>query len=395
MYPFLNITRAIVPPFLIMLTAVVGVEGSASVDELQARRDELAGIARDIEEKTRKREEAARSEKSLLLQLEEIEEEIALQEEYLKKVSSQLESLSTDILEHRNLKERQEIRLAERRKLMARRLYGLYVGGQHLSWRVLFTSPSLNDFKRRYHYLKMIACADRHLVDRLMEEISRMATILETIRRDTEEQESLLLKGRKHRKDLAVRVDEKRGMVKDVLSRRSSYEKAVSRLEKTHRELEEIIRRIEDEKRKKLAQAGEDRLTHPEEGKFMWPVGGRVLSDFGRKKHPRFYTVTFNKGIDIEAREGEDVVAASSGEVAFVGWLHGLGRCVIIDHGRSVFTLYGHLSEILVDRGDTVNAGRYIGRAGMSGLVQDSQVHFEVWKRRKAEDPEHWLKERG
>ena len=386
---FLNIIFA----FLVILTAVAGVEGVAPVDELQARRGELAGIARDIEEKTRKREETMRREKSLMLQLEEIDEEIALQEDFLRTVALQLEGLDADIREHRNLKERQELRLAERRKLMARRLYGLYIGGKNLSWRVLITSPSLNDFKRRYHYLKMIAYADRRLVEGLMEEITDLATILETIRRDTEEEDLLLQQGGRHREDLVQRNEEKRGIVKDVMSQRSSYEEAIARLQESRRELEEIIRRLDQEKGRKESDA--DLLSHEGGGKFLWPVEGRVLSGFGRKKHPRFYTVTFNKGIDIEAREGEGVVAASSGDVAFVGWLHGLGRCVIIDHGRSVYTLYGHLSEILVGRGDPVKGGQYIGRAGMSGLVQESQVHFEVWKRRKAENPEQWLRKRG
>ncbi len=97
----------------------------------------------------------------------------------------------------------------------------------------------------------------------------------------------------------------------------------------------------------------------------------------------------WHNGIDFSASEGTNIVAAASGEVTFSGCQsggcpplgslhggHGLAWTVIIDHGNGYSTIYGHLSDLHVDSGETVSAGDPIGTVGATGTAYGLHVHF-------------------
>ncbi len=64
--------------------------------------------------------------------------------------------------------------------------------------------------------------------------------------------------------------------------------------------------------------------------------------------------------------------------VVIAGDCDGYGFCVVIDHGTSLATLYGHQSQLLVRVGDEVAAGQVIGRVGSTGNSTGPHLHFEV-----------------
>jgi murein DD-endopeptidase MepM/ murein hydrolase activator NlpD len=116
---------------------------------------------------------------------------------------------------------------------------------------------------------------------------------------------------------------------------------------------------------------------------FRWPVKGRVISTFGEKP-----TGMRNEGINIAVPEGTSVRAAGSGIVAYAGnELKGYGNLVLIRHDGGWVTAYAHNKELLVNRGDSVNRGDVIAKAGQTGSVTSPQVHFEVRKGATAVDP--------
>jgi murein DD-endopeptidase MepM/ murein hydrolase activator NlpD len=123
-------------------------------------------------------------------------------------------------------------------------------------------------------------------------------------------------------------------------------------------------------------------------GTFIWPVEGRVISDFGAKGGGRF-----NDGINIAASEGAAVRAAGAGVVAYSGnELRGFGNMLLIKHAGGWVTAYAHNQELLVDRGDTVERGQVIARVGSTGGVDQPQLHFELRKGKKAVDPLDYLR---
>jgi murein DD-endopeptidase MepM/ murein hydrolase activator NlpD len=103
----------------------------------------------------------------------------------------------------------------------------------------------------------------------------------------------------------------------------------------------------------------------------------------------------FHEGVDLLAEVGTPVLAAASGKVIAAKRTKGMGKFVIIRHPRGISTLYGHLSEICVRKGQFVRQGQIIGRVGKTGNANyrniQPHLHFEVMKDRVPQDPLEYL----
>ena len=109
-------------------------------------------------------------------------------------------------------------------------------------------------------------------------------------------------------------------------------------------------------------------------GFFQWPVRGSILSAYGPKPGNQR-----NDGMDISAVAGEPVRAAAAGEIVYAGnSVPGFGNLVLIRHDGGWVTVYAHLSNIDVKMRQTVTQGQQIGEVGMTGGVDQPQLHFEV-----------------
>ena len=122
-------------------------------------------------------------------------------------------------------------------------------------------------------------------------------------------------------------------------------------------------------------------------GKFLWPVRGRTIAGYGRKKNG-----LHNDGINIAAPRGAPVRAADNGVVAYVGnELRGFGNLILVKHAGGWITAYAHNQDFLVRRGQTVTRGQPIARIGSSGNVATPQLHFEIRKGTKPLNPRAWV----
>ena len=117
---------------------------------------------------------------------------------------------------------------------------------------------------------------------------------------------------------------------------------------------------------------------------LAWPVDGRViLSRYGPKAGGRY-----NDGLNIKTTRGATVRAAADGEVLYVGdAIAGFGLMILIRHPGGTVTAYGHLEDALVDRGQKVQRGQPIARAGSSGAATEPQLHFQIRQGRRTLDP--------
>ncbi len=105
------------------------------------------------------------------------------------------------------------------------------------------------------------------------------------------------------------------------------------------------------------------------DGKFVWPVVGPI-SQYAHDGH---------WALDIAVPEGTPVVAADRGTVVLAGWSPiGYGFRVVIDHGNDYVTLYGHLRDIYVEKGQVVGKGQTIGVSGSNGNITGPHLHFEI-----------------
>lgn len=114
-----------------------------------------------------------------------------------------------------------------------------------------------------------------------------------------------------------------------------------------------------------------------------------VSSEFGLRKNPFSGNMKNHKGIDLAAPEGTPVYAIKDGAVYItIENDPEFGNYIILTHDTGKMTsVYAHLSEILVDRYQTVRKGDIIGYVGQTGMATGPHLHFEIRQGGKAEDP--------
>ena len=118
-------------------------------------------------------------------------------------------------------------------------------------------------------------------------------------------------------------------------------------------------------------------------GKFLWPARGTTLAGFGKRPDG-----AHNDGINIAVAAGSDIKAADAGTVAYAGSeIKAYGNLILLRHEGGWVTAYAHADQILVKRGDTIQRGQVIAKAGATGSVDQPQVHFELRQGSKPIDP--------
>ncbi len=114
----------------------------------------------------------------------------------------------------------------------------------------------------------------------------------------------------------------------------------------------------------------------------------RQPGGFGWRTHPIYKTQEFHPGMDFPAAEGVPIYATGDGIVeSSDANMQGYGNHVVINHGFSYQTLYGHMSKIIAKAGQKVKRGQLIGLVGSTGLSTAPHLHYEVIKNGQKVNP--------
>ena len=111
----------------------------------------------------------------------------------------------------------------------------------------------------------------------------------------------------------------------------------------------------------------------------VWPTRGWISSRFGYRVSPFTNQKEFHKGIDISTRMNTPIIAPADGLVSSTGKDHAMGKMLVINHSYGVKTRYGHMSKILVKKGQYVKRGQKIALVGKSGRTTGPHLHYEVY----------------
>ena len=95
-------------------------------------------------------------------------------------------------------------------------------------------------------------------------------------------------------------------------------------------------------------------------------------------------------GYDLSVTQHVGVRASNDGKVVWAGPLGIYGNCIVLDHGYGLQTIYGHLSEIAVHKGDMVKRGQVMGKSGQTGLAGGDHIHFSMQLDGIQIDPKEW-----
>ena len=113
-------------------------------------------------------------------------------------------------------------------------------------------------------------------------------------------------------------------------------------------------------------------------GRFVQPVPGEISTPFGLRRVINRQNKSPHSGVDLRAEEGTPVLASNAGFVAIVDDLFFSGKSVILDHGQGIYSMYFHLSEILVLEGEKINKGDVLGQVGSTGRSTGPHLHWGI-----------------
>lgn len=267
----------------------------------------------------------------------------------------------------------------------------------------ILSSNSFGQAARRYSYL-------RNLSKNMNAEALRLKEIQDGLQKKYNRLDSLQRLASnlntQQRKELSnLQAEEKRSnnLVSQLQRNRTKYQKELDtkrkQVQNLNREIEKIIDEYmklqEAEKKRGTAVSEEDyRLASEFEsnkGKLPWPADGPVLENFGIHYHPVYTNIAlpFNNGISIGLSQGSEIKSVFDGEVKNVIVMPGYNMCVLISHG-SYFTFYCKLGRVLVKAGDKVSTGTKLGT--VDTIDGQTQLHFQIWNEKEAQNPETWLR---
>lgn len=391
--------------FATLLSPLAGVTYAQDDDEA-AQRKRLEQIKREAAEKRRRASELKGKEQTAVKDLRRTETNLRRTRQTVQKLNQREKRLERDLTVVRADLTRSERNLADRRARLAARLRALYKVGRGRDFGYLLGAESFAQLFVRTDFLARVARQDRMLLLGITREKEQISDTRERLDATLTEVEKTAARKKREQDELARLRKTKRTQVSSIQNERKSYEAAAAELEQTARRIQSLLaelerhRREEEERRRRGLEPGQPAPLEPYRGDFAagrgrlpWPVRGEIIGNFGNEKHPKWGTVVFNSGIDIQATLGADVRAAAKGRVDFVSQDYGAyGAMLILNHGDGYYTLYAHLSAILVARGAEVESGQVVARVGDSGSLKGPVLHFEVRQGKKALDPQGWLR---
>ena len=318
-----------------------------------------------------------------------IDEKISIIEESIA-VGKEKIALTSNYITEKNIEIRnKEKDIEDNLQLFRDRVKAIYMTGGYSdtanSLMMLLGSKSVSEFLTRTEFLNRIAEHDKQMVEELREELAVLneeKAVLEEERAALEAEKTAL---EEEQASLEKELKEAKNSIHDLAQMQAEYEE-------NYEELSAMAKQIQAE----LLDIYKNLNTSNTEyvgGEMMWPVPGysKISSYYGW----RFNNTDFHTGVDITGSgvHGAKVVAANTGTVVhtnycpYNGYSYGYGTYLIVDHGGGITTLYAHLSDISVKKGDIVVMGQQIGKVGNTGWSTGAHLHFEVRKNGSAVNP--------
>lgn len=270
----------------------------------------------------------------------------------------------------------------------------------------ILASDNLGQAYRRFGYF-------RNLSTRMKEEAVRIRQMQEELEVERARLAQLKKNAEKVKAERVKELERLRkdetaaaNMVAQLKKDRKKYEKELKAKKKEVEALNKEIQRIIAEATKPKTPSGGGSASQKDDpaaialsaefsvnkGKLPWPVNGSVVAKFGKQYHPVFKNLELpaNNGLDITAPKGSQIKAVFNGTVKQVFVMPGYNQCVLVQHGKNYFTFYCKLGSVNVKAGDKVTTGQVLGT--METQSGNNQIHFELWKDSKPQNPENWLR---
>lgn len=281
-----------------------------------------------------------------------------------------------------------ERRLAEMRKAVRARLRALLRLRRVPALRFVLSARDFATSVTKDRVLGKLVEGDRARLARYRAQVSRVAAV--TRKRDADLARLNKLNRDVH--DEKAKIERQRN---DKLALIRQIEADPIYNERARRDMDaadrEMVEKIETLKQWRARRYTFGRV----KGKLLPPLTRySVEIPFGPRRHPRFGTVTWHRGIDfrVPAKSKALIRAVFWGRVAYVGWLVGYGTTIIVDHGKGWHTVYAHVRDVQVKPHQVVRTRQAIATVGASGSLKGRYLYFEIRENGRAQNPTRWFR---
>jgi len=371
-----------------LLTSLLMAPQSPADDKALKER-ELKALLQKIDKLKQAIDVKEDSKSQYIKQLKAIEGNIGQVNRKIRTIDEKITRRKAELAELRQTRLKHQRSLSRENDYLAEQIYAAFTLGREEKVKLLFSQQAPAELQRNLVYYEYFSNARVALIGRVQTSIDKIIETEAEIRKAQAElqldQQALTAQ----KKQLDQELDKRKTIVASLDSQLKKQGGSLSRLQDEALQLQNLINSIQeifdeapevDVSREAFAKL---------KGKLPWPVKGKVKRLFGREKPSSNLRW---QGVIIEAKSGSHVMAVSHGRVAFADWLRGLGNLIIIDHGNSYLSLYGHNESLFKSAGEWVEAGEIIGSVGSSGGQNNPGLYFEIRKKGKPQNPTRWCK---
>lgn len=385
----------IISVFLLIMSSVV-----VHAQDTRAQEEKKARLEREIAIIDRQLAENASKSNSLLSDLTLVRKKISNRKALVTEADRRIRQYSDSIYLAQREINRLQARVDTLTAHYSRLVLSAYKNRDARVWYMyMFASDNLGQAFRRFGYFKNLsshmkkeAQDIREMQAELVQKKERMAVL---------KSEAESLKAERVKELDRLRADETKAdkVVKSLQKDRKKYQKQLQDKKREVNALNREIARIiaqsmkkDDPKKKKTeVDVKLDAEFAKNKGRLPWPADGPVVNRFGKQYHPVYRNLELppNNGFDVALSKGTLVKSVFDGVVTQVLVMPGFNHCVMVKHGN-YFTLYCNMKDLLVKEGDKVKTGQELGT--IDTINGQTQLHFELWKGDKPQNPENWLK---
>ncbi|RUO69461.1 murein hydrolase activator EnvC family protein [Idiomarina ramblicola] len=347
--------------------------------EIQAVNDELAERIKAIEERSSALNSTEQQLRDLEIRTAEIAGSLRQTQTELKQINQEI----TDSEQRRNeLQQKQKQQVA----LLEDQLVSAYMNGNHDFLKMLLNQQDPGQFERTlsyYQYLNTARVEEIEVIQRTQKEITALT---EELKQQQSQLASLQEQQQKQRAQLEQQQHRQEDKLAELQQQQRKDRSRVNQLEQSREQLEQVLRAIENA----LAQQKDVQLVGLQavKNQLNWPSDGDVKRLFGqRREGPVDW-----KGVLIEGNNGQSVRSIANGRVVYADWLRGFGLVIVIDHGESYMSLYGHNQTLTKAVGDKVRKDEEIALMGQSGSRNSAALYFEIRHQGRPQNPSNWIR---
>ena len=411
--------------FCVLLSVFVH-QGNAEVSD---KNEELNDVQSDIKAANQNMQRIQLQKNTLNTQLGEVETLYGRTAALLRALQGQVEQKRQNLSKIRQEMQSLQDEVAKQNKELAGQVKAAYAMGQKEKLKLLLNQqdPVLSSRMLVYYdYLNKARLAKLTSISESMQHLDQLS-------KQQQQETELLEKDLEQKKAEQIAVDGVRKRRAELLTQLkhdfSSNEQQIIHLKESENKLKNLVSSLqrstndltfEVEQTKKLHKADEapsepakdlpdsgndDYKTPPSptlqkgisgrdfsslKGQLPWPIKGRLTNKFGSARAES--TESIWDGVLIDASEGTEIRAVTSGKVVFSDWLRGYGLLIIIDHGKGYMTLYAFNQSLYRQVGEWVDVGEVIASVGQSGGRSHSGLYFGIRNKGKPVDPLEWCR---